>query len=60
MLFHSSFVALFFTFLWAYASSLKVLILAPSQFHSHLGFNIALAKALAKAGHYVVGVFGNQ
>ena len=57
MLFGFSSVALFSALLCGSVFPLKVLILAPSQFHSHLNFNVALARALAKEGHYVVGIF---
>lgn len=57
MLLRLSFIAVVAAIFWGSALSLKILILAPSHFHSHLGFNVALARALAKAGHYVVSAF---
>ena len=56
MLIGFSFAAVFSALLFGPVLSLKILILAPSQFHSHLNFNVALARALTKEGHYVVGI----
>ena len=53
-------VKIFFVFLTLCPGStftLKILIIARGHFHAHLNLNIAFARALTKAGHYVVEFF---